>query len=80
MKYIKIIGWGNNKTHIIPLRAIASISEEDKYTSVRLHNGTTINAQESFMVIEDLLDLAGATIYDEMSTLDIPNWNDEPPF
>ena len=64
MKYIKLTGWGNNKTHIIPLRAITNFSEEDKYTSVRLYSGTVINVQESFSMVEEILDLAGASVYD----------------
>ena len=64
MKYVKLTGWGNNKTHLIPLKAINSFSEEDKYTAIRLDNGSTINVQESFSMIEELLDLAGAEVYD----------------
>jgi DNA-binding LytR/AlgR family response regulator len=65
MKYVKLTGWGNNKTHLIPLKAINSFSEEDKYTAIRLDNGSTINVQESFSMIEELLDLAGAKVYDD---------------
>ena len=64
MKYIKLTGWGNNKTHLIPFKAINSFSEEDKYTMVRLDNGTVINVQESFSMVEEILDLAGAQVYD----------------
>ena len=64
MKYVKLTGWGNSKTHLIPLKAINSFSEEDKYTAIRLDNGSTINVQESFSMIEELLDLAGAKVYD----------------
>ena len=66
MKYIKFTGWGNNKNHIIPIKAITSISEEAKYTEIRLNNGATINVQESFMIVEELLDLAGTKMYDEL--------------
>jgi hypothetical protein len=64
MKYIKLTGWGNNKTHLIPLKAINSFSEEDKYTMIRLDNGSVINVQESFSMVEEILDLAGAQVYD----------------
>ena len=70
MKYVKLTGWGNSKTHLIPLRAINSFSEADKYTEIRLDNGSTINVQESFMVIEELLDLAGAKVYEELDLVD----------
>ena len=70
MKYVKLTGWGNSKTHLIPLRAINSFSEADKYTEIRLDNGSTINVQESFMVIEELLDLAGAKVYEELNLVD----------
>jgi hypothetical protein len=64
MKYVKLTGWGNNKTHLIPLKAITDFTEEDKYTSVRLYSGTVINVQESFSMVEEILDLAGAEVYD----------------
>ena len=73
MKYVKLTGWGNNKNHLIPLRAINSFSEEDKYTAIRLDNGSTINVQESFSMIEELLDLAGAKVYD---AVDVEEVND----
>lgn len=90
MKYIKVTGWGNNKTHIIPLKAITSLSEEEKYTTIRLDNGTVVNVQESFGVVEELLDLAGATVFEELDIIDktggedawdvIYSGNDELPF
>lgn len=70
MKYIKVTGWGNDKTHIIPLKAITSISEEEKYTTIRLDNGTVVNVQESFGVVEELLDLAGATVFEKLDVID----------
>jgi len=70
MKYVKLTGWGNDKTHLIPLKAINSFSEEDKYTAIRLDNGSTINVQESFSVIEELLDLAGVTVFEELDIID----------
>ena len=73
MKYVKLTGWGNDKTHLIPLKAINSFSEEDKYTAIRLDNGFTINVQESFSMIEELLDLAGAKVYD---AVDVEEVND----
>lgn len=90
MKYIKVTGWGNNKTHIIPLKAITSLSEEEKYTTIRLDNGTVVNVQESFGVVEELLDMAGATVFEELDIIDktggedawdvIYSGNDELPF
>ena len=70
MKYVKLTGWGNNKNHLIPLKAITSFSEEDKYTAIRLDNGSTINVQESFSVIEELLDMAGVTVFEELDIID----------
>jgi len=64
MKYVKLTGWGNSKTHLIPLKAITDFIEEDQYTSVRLYSGTVINVQESFSMVEEILDLAGAEVYD----------------
>ena len=79
MKYVKLTGWGNNKNHLIPLKAINSFSEEDKYTAIRLDNGFTINVQESFSVIEELLDMAGVTVFEELDIIDKININTEPP-
>ena len=73
MKYVKLTGWGNNKNHLIPLKAINIFSEEDKYTAIRLDNGSTINVQESFSMIEELLDLAGVKVYD---AVDVEEVND----
>ena len=64
MKYVKLTGWGNSKTHLIPLKAITDFSEENQYTSVRLYSGTVINVQESFSMVEEILDLDGAEVYD----------------
>jgi hypothetical protein len=37
MKYVKLTGWGNNKTHLIPLKQNHLLySDEGKYTAVRL--------------------------------------------
>lgn len=89
MKYIKLTGWGNSKAHLIPLRAISSFSEADKYTEIRLHNGATLNVQESFSVIEELLDLVGAKVYEELDLMDevgddawdvVPYSSDDLPF
>ena len=90
MKYVKVTGWGNDKTHLIPLKAINSFSEADKYTEIRLDNGTVVNVQESFSVIEELLDMAGATVFEELDIVDktggddawdvIYSDNDELPF
>lgn len=70
MKYIKLVGYGNQKSHLIPVKSIACFSEEDKHTSVRLINGTTINVIENMHTIEEILELAGASFYDEVDIVE----------
>ena len=66
MKYIKLTGWGNNKTHLIPVNKITCFTDEEKYTSVRLVSDAAINVNENIGTIEELLDLAGAKFYEEL--------------
>jgi len=70
MKYIKLTGWGNNKTHLIPVNKITCFTDEGKYTSVRLVSDNTVNVIENIGTVEELLDLAGAKFYDELDIID----------
>lgn len=65
MKYIKLTGWGNNKTHLIPAKSITCITNEGTYTMVRLISDNTINVIESIDTIEEILKETGAIFYDE---------------
>ena len=66
MKYIKLTGWGNNKTHLIPVNKITCFTDEGTYTSVRLVSDNTVNVIENIGTVEELLDLAGVKFYEEL--------------
>ena len=66
MKYIKLTGYGNNKTHLVPLNQITCFTDEGSYTIVRLVSDNSINVTEDIGTVEELLDLAGATFYEEL--------------
>ena len=66
MKYIKVTGWGNDKTHLIPVNKITCFTDEGQYTAIRLVSDNTVNVNENIGVVEELLDLAGAQVYEEL--------------
>jgi hypothetical protein len=62
-KYIELTGYGNNRKHLVPIKAIVDICFEDpKYTSIKLITGATINVIEEEMTIIDLLSFHGVII------------------
>lgn len=66
MKYVKLTGYGNNKTHLIPVNKITCFTDEGAYTAVRLVSDNTVNVIENIGTVEELLDLAGAEFYEEL--------------
>jgi len=75
MKYIKLTAWGNKKTHMIPIKAIADLEFDDNYTIIRLSNGNVLNVIEDELTLSTMLDQLGVQIVSEFN-LDI----DELPF
>ena len=47
MKYIQFTGWGNESSHLVPERAIASFTFTKKYTTIQFTTGNTLNVVES---------------------------------
>jgi hypothetical protein len=48
MKYIKLTGFGNHKTHYIPTKAIVCIVSHDiNYTEIKLTSGNSVNVIEN---------------------------------
>jgi hypothetical protein len=47
MKFLRLIGYGNNFTHVISLKSISDISFEPGYTHITLNNGSSINIVEN---------------------------------
>jgi len=65
MKYIEVNGWGNQKKHLVPIKAIVDIAFEDKYTTIKLSNGNTINIIEDETIIKGMLEYHGIDLIDE---------------
>ena len=55
MKYIEVTAWGNGKKHLVPLNKVVDFSFEDKYTTLSLSGGRTLNVIEDESVIKDML-------------------------
>jgi hypothetical protein len=56
MKFIQVIGYGNNIKHIISLRSIADITFESQFTRIILTNGRMVNVIENESTILDMID------------------------
>jgi uncharacterized protein YlzI (FlbEa/FlbD family) len=76
MKYIQLTSWGNNKKHLVPLKAIADIEFGEPHTTIKLSNGNSINVIEDNLIITSLLEQQGASITTESDLIDL----DELPF
>tara|TARA_R110000803_G_scaffold151595_1_gene216671 strand:- start:15 stop:338 length:324 start_codon:yes stop_codon:yes gene_type:complete len=66
MKYIELVGWGTETTHLIPERAIASFTFSKQYTTIQFVSGNTLNIVESK---EDIIILL-SNLDSKFSTLD----------
>ena len=66
MKYIQLTGWGNESTHLVPERSIASFTFSDKYTIIQFVSGNTLNVIESKEEVIILL----SNLDSKFSTLD----------
>jgi len=78
MKYIKLTGWGNKKTHYVPIKAISCISETVEVgCQVYLSSGNSINVLETCETVELMLEELGATIVDELDVTDLFDSEDD---
>jgi hypothetical protein len=69
MKYIKLTGFGNHKTHYIPTKAIVCIISHDvNYTEIKLNSGNSVNVIENDEEVINILEMAGMALYDESYT------------
>ena len=65
MKYIEVNGWGNQKKHLVPIKAIVDIAFENQYTTIKLSNGNTINITEDETIIKGMLEYHNIDLIDE---------------
>ena len=71
MKYIELTGYGNNKLHLIPIKAIVSFSFELRdtndgpslFTTIQFASGNTLNVIETKEEIHNILNKIGGELY-----------------
>lgn len=71
MKYVEVIGWGNNRKHLIPLNKVVDFDFNDEYTTISLTSGKTINIVENESTIKEMLSYHNINLVseDEIRTL-----------
>ena len=62
MKYIELTGFGNNTKHLVPEKSISSIEFHPEYTKIFLLGGNSINVNEGYSTIEELINITGGEI------------------
>jgi len=67
MKFLKLTGYGNNHSHLIPLKSITDIEFEVNYTSVTLSSGRSVNVVETEEDFEKIINFSGGYIINENS-------------
>ena len=67
MKFLKLKGYGNNHSHLIPLKSITDIEFETNYTSVTLSSGRCVNVVETEEDFEKIINFSGGYIINENS-------------
>jgi len=65
MKFLKLVGFGNEHSHLIALKSIADIHFEPNYTSITLNSGNSINVIETQDEIERMINFSGGYIINE---------------
>lgn len=65
MKYIEVTAWGNGRKHLIPLNKIVDFSFEEKYTTLGLAGGRTLNVIEEEPIIKEMLSYHNASLVNE---------------
>lgn len=64
MKFLELIGFGNNFKHFIPLRSLSDITFEPAYTRITLTSGVSVNVIENEEVITRMIENIGGNIVD----------------
>ena len=67
MKFLKLTGYGNSHSHLIPLKSITDIEFETNYTSVTLSSGRSVNVVETEEDFEKIINFSGGYIINENS-------------
>ena len=67
MKFLKLKGYGNNHSHLSPLKSITDIEFETNYTSVTLSSGRSVNVVETEEDFEKIINFSGGYIINENS-------------
>jgi hypothetical protein len=65
MKFLKLTGYGNGHSHLIPLKSITDIEFEINYTSVTLSSGRSVNVVETEKDFEKIINFSGGYIINE---------------
>ena len=81
MKYIQLTGWGNESTHLVPERSIASFTFSDKYTIIQFVSGNTLNvieSKEEVIILLSNLDSKFSTLDQAKYKIDYESKNNDP--
>ena len=65
MKFLKLTGYGNGHSHLVPLKSITDIEFEVNYTSVTLSSGRSVNVVETEEDFEKIINFSGGYIINE---------------
>jgi hypothetical protein len=65
MKFLKLKGYGNGHSHLIPLKSITDIEFETNYTSITLSSGRSVNVVENETEFEQIINFSGGYIINE---------------
>ena len=65
MKFLKLTGYGNGHSHLVPLKSITDIEFEINYTSVTLSSGRSVNVVETEEDFEKIINFSGGYIINE---------------
>jgi len=75
-KFLRLKGFGNKETHLIPLKNIVDIHFTDDFTSITLIGGYKVNVNENE---SDIMEMLGYFQFDSISVDDL--WEAyNPPF
>ena len=62
MKCIEVVGYGNQRKHLIPIGKIVDIEFLDSYTTLSLTNGKQVNIEEDYFMITEMLSFHSANL------------------
>ena len=65
MKFLKLTGYGNGHSHLVPLKSSTDIEFEINYTSVTLSSGRSVNVVETEEDFEKIINFSGGYIINE---------------